>query len=213
MFGDPITNPKGWNISYLPNHGSLKNGLNFAKGESGNTLKYLGVGNFKSWDFISNLEPLGTVELDEVPTDDYLIQSGDIVFVRSNGNKALVGRCLTVYPKKVPLTFSGFCIRYRVEDSNVEPEYLSYLFKTSSMKQALLQGGQGANIQNINQKILSSIAIPLPPIEKQKLFCKLINMHRKNLKKATDKSLEHESLFQSLMQRAFRGELELKNVA
>jgi type I restriction enzyme S subunit len=211
MFGDPVTNPKGWETTYLPNHGTFKNGLNFAKADSGAKLRYLGVGDFKSLSTISNMNSLGWIDLNESPSKDYLLQCGDLVFVRSNGNKALVGRCISVYPKSESVTYSGFCIRYRVEDNKIEPEYLNYLLRTKSMKKALLEGGQGANIQNINQKILSSLAIPLPPNEKQQVFCKAIKSYRESTLRLSEHSIELESLFQSLMQKAFNGELNLDN--
>lgn len=211
MFGDPVTNPKGWNLTYLPSHGSFKNGLNFTKDDSGISLKYLGVGDFKSLSTIRKLDNLGFVDVNSLPADDYLLKNGDLVFVRSNGNKALVGRCISIYPEDVAITFSGFCIRYRVESDSIEPEWLNYMLRAPSMKKALLEGGQGANIQNINQKILSSLGIPLPPIDMQRLFCKTIACYRESSHQLDEYSREIDHLFNALMQKAFSGELNLVN--
>ncbi|EKO3954418.1 restriction endonuclease subunit S [Vibrio fluvialis] len=205
MFGDPVMNPKGWDISRLPSHGTFKNGLNFSKEDSGISLRYLGVGDFKSLTTITDMQSLGRVELNECPAKDYLLKNGDLVFVRSNGNKALVGRCISVYPDGEALTFSGFCIRYRVEDSEIEPEYLNYLLRTPSMKQAMLKGGQGANIQNINQKILSSLSIPLPPLQHQQVFCEVVKKFRKTMHRIVNNKTEADTLFGSLSQKAFSG--------
>ncbi|MBE3714908.1 hypothetical protein HJ209_03065 [Vibrio parahaemolyticus] len=205
MFGDPVMNPKGWDISRLPSHGTFKNGLNFSKEDSGISLRYLGVGDFKSLTTITDMQSLGRVELNECPAKDYLLKNGDLVFVRSNGNKALVGRCISVYPDDEALTFSGFCIRYRVEDSEIEPEYLNYLLRTPSMKQAMLKGGQGANIQNINQKILSSLSIPLPPLQHQQVFCEVVKKFRKTMHRIVNNKAEADTLFGSLNQKAFSG--------
>ncbi|EGQ8412423.1 restriction endonuclease subunit S [Vibrio parahaemolyticus] len=207
MFGDPVTNPKGWDISRLPSHGTFKNGLNFSKEDSGISLRYLGVGDFKSLTTITDMQSLGRVELNECPAKDYLLKNGDLVFVRSNGNKALVGRCISVYPDDEALTFSGFCIRYRVEDSEIEPEYLNYLLRTPSMKRAMLKGGQGANIQNINQKILSSLSIPLPPLQHQQVFCEVVKKFRKTMHRIVNNKVEADTLFGSLSQKAFSGML------
>ncbi|WP_417228312.1 restriction endonuclease subunit S [Amphritea sp.] len=205
MFGDPVSNPKGWGVSSLPKHGAFKNGLNFGKGESGNLLRYLGVGNFKSLTSIDDVASLGFIELNDVPAQDYLIRDGDLVFVRSNGNKALVGRCISVYPADEKLTFSGFCIRYRVEDQFIEPEYLNYLFRMPSMKHAMLQEGQGANIQNINQQILSRLSIPLPPIDEQLKFCRVVEQMK--CLKLKLSSFGKQPIFESLSQQAFSGKL------
>ncbi|HAZ3609896.1 TPA: hypothetical protein J1062_004753, partial [Escherichia coli] len=183
MFGDPVENPKGWNVFSLLEYGSFKNGMNFTKGESGTALKCLGVGDFKSLATITCVDNIAEIELNTPPSAEYLLKDGDIVFVRSNGNKALIGRCLTIYPGKEKVTFSGFCIRYRIESTSVTPEYLNFLFRTPSVKQKMLSGGQGANIQNISQGTLSSLRIPIPPLEKQQAFSKVVSFHSELMEK------------------------------
>lgn len=207
MFGDPVMNPKGWAISSLTAHGSFKNGLNFGRGESGHSLRYLGVGDFKSLSTIDDIGSLGSVTLDSLPGKDYLLENGDLVFVRSNGNKELVGRCITIYPDGEPLTFSGFCIRYRIEDDSVASEYLNYLFRTPSMKQTMLKGGQGANIQNINQKILGALEFPLPPKALQEKFSKIVQTYRGSKLNLDCGFVHAESLFAAIGQKAFSGNL------
>ena len=58
---------------------------------------------------------------------EYLLKDGDIIFVRSNGSKDLVGRSVMVRDVDFPLTYSGFCIRFRNEHTAlVMNEYLLY---------------------------------------------------------------------------------------
>jgi len=207
MFGDPVTNPKGWYTDSLLSHGSFKNGLNYGRGDSGVSIKCLGVGDFKALKSISDMSTLSTLELNSLPSHDYLLKDGDLVFVRSNGNKALVGRCITIYTNEEQVTFSGFCIRYRVSSHEILPEYLNYLFRTPSMKKSMLQGGQGANIQNINQKILSEISIPIPPSKMQKQFINIVKRFDKTLNKNTNSEYYTAQIFDSLSQQAFSGKL------
>lgn len=203
MFGDPVENPKRWDVASLLEYGSFKNGMNFTKGESGSVLKCLGVGNFKSLATITCMDNIGEIELNTLPSDDYLLKDGDIVFVRSNGNKALVGRCLTIYPNKEKVTFSGFCIRYRIEKSAITAEYLNFLFRTPSMKRQMLSGGQGANIQNISQGTLSALRIPVPPLEKQQTFSKVVSFHSELMKKLNINIIETNDMFGSISQKHF----------
>ncbi len=203
MFGDPVENPMGWNVASLLEYGSLKNGMNFTKGESGSILKCLGVGNFKSLATITCMDNIGEIELNAIPSDDYLLKDGDIIFVRSNGNKALVGRCLTIYPNKEKVTFSGFCIRYRIEKPTMTPDYLNFLFRTPSMKQQMLSEGQGANIQNISQGTLSALRIPVPPLEKQQSFSKVVSFHSELMKKMNINTVEISDMFESISQQHF----------
>lgn len=173
MFGDPVKNPLGWNLKPFLESGNCKNGMNFSTGETGVKLQYLGVGDFKDLSKIDNVSRLGKVSLNQMPSEECILQDGDIVFVRSNGNKALVGRCLVVYPNGILTTYSGFCIRYRKTDEKLEILYLLQVLKTDSMRKNM--AGRGANIQNLNQQILGQLMIPVPPLELQKQFSDFIN--------------------------------------
>ncbi|MEZ9366774.1 restriction endonuclease subunit S [Vibrio sp. 10N.286.49.E11] len=208
MFGDPVTNPKGWEKSSLTKFGDFKNGMNYGKGEAGQSLYSIGVGDFKSFDRILGTATLSTIELNEMPDKSYLLEDGDLLFVRSNGNKALVGRCLTVHPENEDVTYSGFCIRYRIDSKEqLDSDFVNYCMRIPSMKHAMLKGGQGANIQNINQKILSELMLPIPPIELQRQFSSTVRAFRLAQGRVIESSQSSTSLFDSLSQKAFSGEL------
>ncbi|MCM1539091.1 MAG: restriction endonuclease subunit S [bacterium] len=201
MFGDPVQNPKGWIQKPLLDMGNCKNGMNFHQNDTGIEINCLGVGDFKDLTHIDNTAKLSTVSLNEMPSEEYLLKDRDIVFVRSNGNKALVGRSLVVYPGNVPTTFSGFCIRYRKTDDALSIPYLLRVLKTDSMRKKM--AGRGANIQNLNQQILGALEIPVPPIELQNQFATFVHRVDK-LKVAVQKALnETQLLFDSLMQQYF----------
>ena len=168
MFGDPVANPMSWDVCPLLSLGSCKNGMNYTAKECGEEIKCLGVADFQERARIDSTTELSTISLNSRPPEEYLLKDDDIVFVRSNGNKDLVGRSVLVRVGSESVTFSGFCIRFRQEADFVSPLYLLYLFKSESVKIKLR--GRGANVQNLNQKILSSIAVPLPPRQLQIQF-------------------------------------------
>ena len=181
--------------------GSCKNGMNFHYEDTGVEINCLGVGDFKDYSTIVDTSVLPTVSLNAMPSVDYLLKDDDIVFVRSNGNKALVGRSVAVYPGKVPTTFSGFCIRYRKTDETVKIPYLLRVLKTESIRKKM--AGRGANIQNLNQQILGTLIIPIPPIDLQNQFAAFVEQTDKS-KLAAQKGLEElEILKKSLMQQYF----------
>jgi len=212
MFGDPVRNGKGWKVGSLSSYGSFKNGLNFGKGESGATVRYLGVGDFKSKAVLDNLDTLGSIELNELPAADYFLRDGDLLFVRSNGNRELVGRCMAVYPGKEQVTYSGFCIRYRIKDASLLAIYVAHLFRSAAFRHVLFQGGQGANIQNINQQILSGLPIPIPDERLQNQFVATVEQVE-TLKSRYQQSLaDLEALYGALSQQAFKGALDLSRV-
>ena len=201
MFGDPIQNPYNWSIKSLLEMGYCKNGMNFHTGDSGIELYCLGVGDFKDYSIIDGTDQLSKISLNEMPPEESMLQNGDIVFVRSNGNKDLVGRCVLVYPHDVQATYSGFCIRYRLTSREVNKNYLLRVLKTDSMRKQMT--GRGANIQNLNQKTLATLNIPIPPIELQNQFADFVASIDKSKSKIQKSLEETQLLFDSLMQKYF----------
>ena len=187
MFGDPAGNPMGWMTKPLLTMGSCKNGMNFHSNDSGVEINCLGVGDFKDYDVIEDTHDLPTVSLNDMPADDYLLKDGDIVFVRSNGNKTMVGRSVVVYPRDNSTTFSGFCIRYRLSDDSIMIPYLLRVLKADSMRKQMY--GRGANIQNLNQKTLAALNIPVPSIEVQRQYTAFVEQSDKSKFVASNRNL------------------------
>ncbi len=201
MFGDPVVNPKTWPLKPFLKMGSCKNGMNFHYNDSGIEIHCLGVGDFQDHSIISDTTVLPMVSLNEMPSTEYLLQDNDIVFVRSNGNKALVGRSVAVYPGGVPTTFSGFCIRYRKQDECITIPYLLRVLKADTIRKKM--AGRGVNIQNLNQQILGTLSIPVPPIELQEEFNAFVTQVDKSKSIIQQALAKDQLLFDSLMQKYF----------
>lgn len=199
MFGNPVENEKGWGLSKLNDIGDLKNGLNFSKKEKGHFIKVLGVSDFKLNKELKDFSNVQTIELSFNISDDYLLKNEDIVFIRSNGSKDLVGRCIIVFPNEEEITFSGFCIRFRKTNKNYNSLFLLYMFKDKSFKKYYINRSNGCNINNISQATLSLIPILSPPLSLQQLFASKIEAIEKQ-KELIKKSIkETEDLFNSRM--------------
>lgn len=106
-----------------------------------------------------------------------------------------------MYPGNVPTTFSGFCIRYRKYDNEIIVPYLLRALKVDSMRMKVT--GRGANIQNLNQQILGTLVIPVPPIELQNQFADFVKQVDKSKVKVQKALDETQKLFDSLMQQYF----------
>lgn len=149
-----------WELFKLGDISEFKNGLNFSKSSSGELIKVFGVGNFKNY-LIAPLGDLEEVQINENINESYLLQKGDILFVRSNGNKNLVGRSVVIPDVTERISFSGFTIRCRLQ-TDIEPLYIGYLLKSDFHSKLMKTVGQGANIRNISQGILNDIEFPIP---------------------------------------------------
>lgn len=198
MFGDPVENEKGWEVKKLGEIGEFKNGLNFSKDENGHSIKFLGVSDFQNKKSIAS-DQLAYISLSERVQEDYLLKTGDIVFVRSNGKKELIGRSVKMYITE-PTTYSGFCIRCRITDEKVDKDYIAILLKTPIIRQFMTNSGRGCNISNLNQKVLNSIPTILPPLSLQRLFAQRIEQIERE-KSEVQKSIQDlETLLASRMQ-------------
>lgn len=146
----------------------FKNGLNYKETPVGDTVSIVGVANFKD-NKSPNWDEVKTITIREKIDDSYLLHKNDLVTVRSNGSRELVGRFMFI--DKEPeerTTFSGFSIRVRIVSDKVDSEFLYYLLSSANVRQRLTTGSNGANIKSLNQDLLSNLEIPLPPLSEQK---------------------------------------------
>lgn len=149
--------------------GQMKNGLNFTDTSEGHKIKFLGVGDFKDNFFVDKEEMFSTIISEENVAEDYMLHSGDIVFVRSNGSKELVGRAVMVNGIEYPVTYSGFCIRFRnICPDIIDSKFLLYYFRSLDFRKQLEKYSQGSNISNLNQDLLSSLQFTIPSKDYQK---------------------------------------------
>ncbi|WP_292083455.1 MULTISPECIES: N-6 DNA methylase [unclassified Brevundimonas] len=155
-----------WPIVPMADIADFKNGLNFTKSDEGESVRIVGVSDFQSNTLVPS-DSLATIQPDASVGRDYLLQPGDILFVRSNGNPDLVGRSMLAGDEIGRATFSGFTIRARFDAGRVNPRYLAYFFKTPVFSDKMKQSGQGANIRNLSQGILADLKVPLPDLDTQ----------------------------------------------
>ena len=164
-----------WIRYKLKDISSLSNGINFDKSAYTSGVKLIGVSDFKDRVY-PDYNSLQEVDPKVVRSGDYL-EKGDIVFVRSNGNKELVGRCMMI-DRDIPVTFSGFCIKFRLNNKNrFEPIYFNYLFRSRQFRKSVAGTAVGANIQNLSQSRLGNSEVCIPDIETQKAIASIISRY------------------------------------
>ena len=164
-----------WTRYKLKDISSLSNGINFDKSAYTSGVKLIGVSDFKDRVY-PDYDSLQEVDPKVVRSGDYL-EKGDIVFVRSNGNKELVGRCMMI-DRDIPVTFSGFCIKLRLNNKNrFEPIYFNYLFRSRQFRKSMAGTAVGANIQNLSQSRLGNSEVCIPDIETQKAIASIISRY------------------------------------
>jgi type I restriction enzyme S subunit len=201
---------EGWVETTLGEIADFKNGLNYTRSSRGQTIPFVGVGDFKS-NLVVPVADLESVTIDGSLPSDYALEEGDILLVRSNGSRDLVGRSMLVPPLESATSFSGFLIRVRGKRSAVESEFLLYLLRCRDTRAQLQRGGGGASISNINQKVLSALSLHLPPqLEQRELVRQLDTLSAETdrlIRLYEQKQAALAALKRSLLHQAFAGEL------
>ena len=110
---------------------------------------------------------------EELKSSSHEVFEDDILIIRSNGSRDLVGKCALVPKLQERYAYASFLIRMKVTEK-VLPEYL-VRFINSSMARAQMfdKAKSSSGIHNINSKELGAIKICVPSIEEQKqiLIC------------------------------------------
>ena len=165
-----------WPVKRLSHLAEFRNGVNYNKNSFGVGVKVVGVSNFKDY-----LKPkyaeLDQIKPDGVVTERNILRDGDIVFVRSNGNRELIGRSLFIEKPPEEVTHSAFTIRLRFTSSEVYPKFYAYCFRTPVIRQALTAQGGGTNINNLNQDILNELEVPLPSLSVQRRISDILSAY------------------------------------
>lgn len=164
-----------WKNYKIEDVATLSNGINFDKSAYTKGIKLIGVSDFKDRIY-PDYDTLQEVKSDVVRTSD-LLSKGDIIFVRSNGNKELVGRCMMVN-MNIPVTYSGFCIRLHVNNQKlINPTFLTYLCKSKDFRKKMSGTAVGANIQNLSQGRLGSCEFSCPDLPTQTRIATILSRY------------------------------------
>lgn len=181
----------------------FRNGLNFTKAMTGEEVRILGVGDFKSNEYFDDVESLSTIRIANKLSPKDVLQDGDILFVRSNGNKDLIGRCMYIGPLARKASYSGFTIRGRSINEGLAANFGGILFRSSRFRQYLDEKGGGTNISNLNQAILSEYDLTFPSLPEQTKIAEFLGVVDAKLAALRRKKGGLEAFKSGLMQQLF----------
>lgn len=179
---------EGWLKGHLGYLATFKNGLNYNGTSTDSEIKFLGVGDIQHHFKLDSADMFSTLKFSGDMPEDLLLQNGDIVFVRSNGSKELVGRSVLIDNVDYPLTYSGFCIRMRNLRQDIAlNEFLLYCFWSHDFRQNLNRDSRGSNINNLNQELLSKLEVALPSLETQREIVQYLDQKCESIENAIQK--------------------------
>ncbi len=204
MFGDPVTNPKGWELK------TLGDSLTFQQyGPRFYNEKYSdeGIPIVR----ITDLDSQGNLDFNSMPRlvvseedrEKYRLQTGDILFARTG---ATVGKVALIQSSDPECIAGAYFIVMRFS-SELDPRFVRSVLSSRSIQQIVWIRSQQSAQQNFSGPGLRSLPMPHPPTKLQKVYADRIAAVE-SIKEPHRRSLtELDQLFASLQHRAFRGEL------
>ncbi|MBA3333871.1 MAG: restriction endonuclease subunit S [Actinobacteria bacterium] len=144
-----------------------------------------------------------------------IVDSGDLLFIRTNGSRDLIGRVAAV-DGAAGMSFASYLIRARPDPAALDSRWAVLTLSSPSLRAVIqARAASTAGQYNLNLKALRSLEIPLPPLEDQRRIVaeveerlSVIDAMRASIERAERRSAV---LRRSILERAFRGELVPQN--
>lgn len=208
MFGDTRFNPKQWQIRHLEEicssivdcpHSTPKYVDEITDYPCIRTTE-LKNGNI-DWSSMKYLDLLGHIER----TKRIVPKEGDIIY----GREGTFGEAIII-PPSINISLGQRVMLFRPKYEIVSSAFLHSVIRSPGLYYQALRVNTGSTVGHVNVADIKKFQIILPPITLQNQFADKITLIYQQKELAKQSLKESEDLFNTLLQKAFKGELELK---
>lgn len=207
MFGDPVRNEKGWNSDILSSYVEipLNSGWSPVCSEDNNGIAVFSLGNLTDNGLSKEVSKYYQ---GENPKKGFDLRYGDILISRSN-TRELIGRVGMYQGFPTEVIYPDLMIRIRVNTNVLNPIYFEKLLQTEGLHKSIqkLAHGTSGSMVKISQENLNDLQIITPPLPLQQKFATIVEHTEKIREQQAQSSQQINTLFDSLMKKAFTGEL------
>ena len=209
MFGDPVTNPKGWEVKPLNELLGEKstNGAYYPK-DAYSSVGTRMVHMANAFYGVVNPNEVKRVDAPLADIEKYGLLPTDILVSRRSLNYEGSAKPCLIPETDQPLIFESSLIRVRPDRERVLTIYLfHYLLNDRARAKYVFPLVTRSTISGISQSNLMKVKVVLPPLDLQHRFAAIVDSveHQKARQRAH--LAELDTLFASLQSRAFRGDL------
>lgn len=213
MFGDPVGNPKGWKVNKLKEISTKIHSGNTPKGGSEVYVEE-GITFFRSQNVWKNRLVYEDIAFIDQATHDKMMKSSlkhkDILMTKTgriNTENSSLGRAAMYLGEDDEANVNGHVYLIRLKKGIIN-EFVLHILTTKEYRghiRSVCVGG--IDKRQLNKDHIENFPIINPPIELQNKFTEQLAIIEQQ-KAITQKSLiKSEELFNSLLQKAFKGEL------
>ncbi|ELA3123234.1 restriction endonuclease subunit S [Vibrio parahaemolyticus] len=204
MFGDPVTNPKGWEEHALKDITDVRSGV--AKGKKVSlddsvTLPYMRVANVQ--DGYLDLSEIKQIVVSKKDAEKCQLIKGDVLLTEG-GDPDKLGRGYVWNNEIENCIHQNHIFSVRIENHHfVHPHFLSAQISSQRGKLYFLKvGKQTTGIATINKTVLRDFVVFIPPLELQKKYVAIKNKVDNFKRKCESDDLK---LFRSISHKFFSG--------
>jgi type I restriction enzyme S subunit len=204
---------KAWkmiSIGDLVGRENLKNGISIKPDGLPSSISCLRVSAIRNGMVdCSDTKPV-SLSLEEA--DHYLIQTNDVFVVRGNGSKYLVGRAGMVGGCSKGVIYPDLFIKIPLDITKILPDFFVAWWNSPLMRERITDLAKTTSgIWKVNQRHIASCEVPIPPLEEQRQFIRLLEglQGQVTTLRAVQAETQREldGLLPAVLGRAFRGEL------
>lgn len=198
MFGEPVFNNKDWKMKPFSDIIELDRNT-IEPDKLTNSVNYIGLEDIESK--TGKIKNVNNIDANKLKSSKFTFDTKHVLYGK-----------LRPYLNKVALPkFRGICStdiipilpKYNISNR----EFIAYLMRHKGFVSFANNRSTGANLPRISPEKIKEFDAICPSIELQNKFAEIVEKTER-LKKQYEQSLsESENLFNSLMQRAFKGEL------
>jgi type I restriction enzyme S subunit len=179
-----------------------------ADGDASTGVAILRMGNIQEGAI--DLSDLKYIDPDAEDIARFSVRPGDILFNRTNSPE-LVGKA-AVWDEELPAVFASYLIRIKCDAELASSSYVcSWINSPWGRSWARAVRTDGVSQSNINASKLRSMPVPLPPAAEQREIVRridvLFGLADTIERRIAAANLRAEGLTQSILAKAFRGEL------
>ena len=203
MFGDPVTNPMGWEVVQFETIGTSRLGKMLDNGKQSGDCQSPYLANFNVQWGRFELNELRQMDFDEADREEFELRDGDLLICEGGE----VGRTAIWRRELDGVYFQKALHRVRLASRRAVPEYIMYYMWFMAQNGGFRDFTNTATIAHLTGIKLKSLPTPLPPFDLQCRFAAIAESVE--LQRASQRAhlAELDTLFASLQSRAFRGDL------
>lgn len=203
MFGDPVKNPKGWEIkNFKEGIREIKYGTSSPPNFTEKGINFIRATNIKKGRIIEKQMKYIT-EDEGKKIEKCKLETGDIIIVRSGVNTGDSAYIPEIYHG----SYGGYDLIVKLRESMLHYVYIIALLNSSYLCKIIKPLTRRAAQPHLNSKQIQDLNIIYPPLDLQNKFAQIVEKTEQQ-KELLHKSLtEMENNFNSILQKAFKGEL------